>query len=140
MNSELEGLENALATEEGGRKYDVFSFQDPVEVIESVNSERGLCYDIAVVDLTFDNKHKGYAVDGIEVIGAMKEKYPERPVLCCSAYAANAYIRREFRTAKHRPDGVFSKKTHEPSVMLDIVEAHLKTAEKKHGGKLVHVP
>ncbi len=131
VSSELEGLENALATEDDGKKYDVYSFQDPLEVIECLRSERGMRYDLAVVDLTFDEGHRGLRIDGTDVIELMKEHYPNKPVICCSAYAENKHVQSEFRTAKHQPDAAFSKKKYTPGRMLDIVEGCLKKYKRR---------
>lgn len=52
----------------------------------------------------------------------MKTVYPERPILCCSAYSDNRYIQSTFASSRHKPEAAIAKRRYRDGQVLDIVE------------------
>ena len=74
--------------------YFAIPYSSGLEILNELKETDGLEYDLALVDLSL------FGMDGNEVIGALKDKYPTRPVIVISSYG---------EVKPSRADGIFTK-------------------------------
>ena len=81
-------------------------------------------YDLALVDLTYRDNDD---IDGEDILNALKEKYPQKPVIFRSAYSNRRGI-----PLNKKADGMILKRKYQPGQILDIINGYISAFGRNH--------